>query len=143
MDFDRVTTRHIILSSGPIYTACKECMTQFTSLPYFTGFHFTSMPPIVNDGGTFVGLLTDMKFMAYLFNFFACLYTTFVFKGNHFILCATVSSLCGALGTVLVAVHNTLTDHNGVIPVNAHIALLIPIEIMWGSSEFFAMITVS
>ncbi|KAJ3279466.1 hypothetical protein HK104_001451 [Borealophlyctis nickersoniae] len=98
------------------------------------------MTATVNDGQHYLSLLSDLKFVSYFFNSFMCLYGLYFFRNNRFLLCATISSFAGLLGTCLVAVHNDLAS-TGRLTFGAYMSVLIPIEIVWGTSEFMAAIT--
>ncbi|KAI8816888.1 uncharacterized protein EV422DRAFT_571416 [Fimicolochytrium jonesii] len=96
--------------------------------------------PTVNDGQELLSLFSDIKFTAYLFNAMICGYCMFFVKRNNYLRCALWSSLCGCLGTFLVAVHNGILNRNEMTDAR-FLALIVAIEIVWWLSELLAAAT--
>ncbi|KAL7752925.1 hypothetical protein RI367_001374 [Sorochytrium milnesiophthora] len=98
------------------------------------------MVETVNDGQLFIGLVTDSKFMAYLFATAVTAYVTHFYRRSYFLWAAAASAGFGVIGTLLVTVHNEL-QRKGELTYAKYLAVLVPIEITWGCSEYFCAIT--
>ncbi|KAI8815699.1 uncharacterized protein EV422DRAFT_581928 [Fimicolochytrium jonesii] len=94
----------------------------------------------INDGTEFLSLMSDLKFISFLFNSAVCLYGIQFFRSNKFLRCATLSSVFGTCGVVFVTLHNYYRNIDRLSDTRFY-ALLVPIELFWSLSEFLAAIT--